>query len=86
METTSIVWNFEVPYETICIYTYIDIKCTYVHITITDNIIGLQATHCKKCGVIYDTMECLPHLIWCVTTFTVSYITPMVYSDSLVHS
>ena len=22
--------------------------------------------HCKKCGVIYDTVDCLPHLIWCV--------------------
>ena len=21
--------------------------------------------HCKKCGVIYDTLKCLPHLFWC---------------------
>ena len=21
--------------------------------------------HCKKCGVIYDTVKCIPHLFWC---------------------
>ena len=25
--------------------------------------------HCKRCGVIYDTVECLPHLFWCVCHF-----------------
>ena len=24
----------------------------------------LLCVHCKQCGVIYDTVKCLPHLIW----------------------
>ena len=25
--------------------------------------------HCKRCGVIYDTVQCLPHLFWCNCQF-----------------
>ena len=41
--------------------------------------------HCKKCGVIYDTMECLYMTLWSINhptirvinTPTMSYITPI---------
>ena len=73
----------------VCVYIYICIIHNYMHwlcIAVYMVILvavswKLPAQHCKKCGVIYDTMESLPHLIWCVCHFhSVIYYTNGVVS------